>query len=151
MKNSKQNNIEIKDCVKNKEIWYKILDQWIKNNKKYAKELKYEDVIYWHNEMANNSCLVSAIWQVGGVATSEFSVLKKYTKDSIGKIFKENGSGILIVGINTPFSDAEDLAISEKNAVLESIKHCEKRFNAIYFYNPHTADIWAVFTNGSID
>ncbi len=78
-------------------------------------------------------------------------ILKKYTKDSIGKVFKENGSGILIVGINTPFSDAKDLAISEEEAILDAIEHCEKRFNAIYFYDPHTASFWTVIADEKID
>ena len=73
--------IDIKDSLEDKDIWFNILNQWILNNKKYVEELEYEDVVYWHNEMANNSCLVSAIWQIGGVATSEYSVAKERTKD----------------------------------------------------------------------
>ena len=60
-------------------------------------------------------------------------ILKKYTKDSIGKVFEKLGSGILIVGINTPFSDAETLAENEKYTVLEAIESHEQRFNVIYF------------------
>jgi len=55
-------SIEIKNHLEDKNMWFDILNQWVLNNKKYAEELNYEDVIYWHNEMANNSCLVSAIY-----------------------------------------------------------------------------------------
>ena len=91
-------DIDIKDNLEDKDMWFKILYQWILNNNKYAEELNYKDVIYWHNEMANNSCLVSAIWQLGGVATSEYSVIKEGTIDG-GKadiFFKLNNTTYLI-------------------------------------------------------
>ncbi len=72
-------------------------------------------------------------------------ILKKYTKNSIGSVFRDNGSGILIVGINTPFSNAESLAISEKTALIDAIKKQESRFHTIYFYNPHSQNISKVY------
>jgi len=75
-------------------------------------------------------------------------ILKKYIKNSIGKVFEKNGSGILIVGINTPFSEAEDLASSEKESILKAIKPYEQRFHAIYFYDPYTQGIWKVTEKG---
>ena len=73
-------NIEI-DVKKDKEIWYPVLKQWIDNNIKYIEESKFEDAIYWHNEMANVACISSAIWQVNGVSTIEYTMTKNQNKD----------------------------------------------------------------------
>ena len=72
-------------------------------------------------------------------------ILKKYTKCSIGSVFRDNGSGILIVGINTPFANASELAIKEKDTVIFAINNYEPRFHTIYFYDPHSQDFSKIF------
>lgn len=67
--------IQIKD-FSGSGVWYKIIQQWIENNTQYLEETNFEDSIYWHNEMANVSCMVGAIWKIGGVAVSEITVTK---------------------------------------------------------------------------
>ncbi len=132
-----------------KEVWIEITDAFL--NKEFAESVtSYVAEDKNHKPVSKEKRFTIEPDQTFRTILIE-CILKKYTKDSIGKIFKESGSGILIVGINTPFSDAKELAISEKDAVLDSIKHCEKRFNAIYFYDPHSAEIWTVVTNGTID
>lgn len=64
-------------------------------------------------------------------------IIKKYDKESIGKVYKQYGSGILLVGIINPFSDAKELIHIEKQRILEAIKSKEKRFNKIYLYDVH--------------
>jgi hypothetical protein len=67
----------------------------------------------------------------------ESVIVKKYDKGSIGNIYKQYGSGILLVGIINPFCDAKELINSEKQRILEAIKSKEKRFNEIYLYDVH--------------
>jgi hypothetical protein len=62
-------------------------------------------------------------------------IVKKYDKVSIGNVYKQYGSGILLVGIINPFSDASELISTEKQRILEAVKLKEKRFNEIYLYN----------------
>lgn len=64
-------------------------------------------------------------------------IIKKYIKESIGNIYKQYGSGILLVGIINPFSTAKELINTEKLNILEAIESEEKRFNEIYFYDIH--------------
>ena len=66
-------NINLKQ---HSDIWESIVTQWIKNNQKYLEENDFYDSTYWHNEMANVSCLVGAIWKVGGVAIAEYTTTK---------------------------------------------------------------------------
>lgn len=67
----------------------------------------------------------------------ESVIVKKYDKGSIGNVYKQYGSGILLVGIINPFSDAKELIDTEKQRILEAIKSKEKRFNEIYLYDVH--------------
>jgi len=62
-------------------------------------------------------------------------ILKKFQKQSIGRVYKQFGQGILLVGVITPFSSAEELVISEKKNLISAIKSEEQRFKHIYFYN----------------
>ena len=64
-------------------------------------------------------------------------IIKKYDKVSIGKVYKQYGSGILLVGIINPFSDAKELIISEKEKIISAIKSKEQRFSEIYLYGVH--------------
>ena len=64
-------------------------------------------------------------------------IVKKYDKESIGSVYKQYGSGILLVGIINSFSDAQELISTEKQRILEAIKLKEKRFNEIYLYGVH--------------
>lgn len=67
----------------------------------------------------------------------ESVIVKKYDKVSIGNVYKQYGSGILLVGIINPFSDAKELVNTEKQRILEAIKSKKKRFNKIYLYDVH--------------
>jgi hypothetical protein len=67
----------------------------------------------------------------------ESVIVKKYDKGSIGKVYKQYGSGILLVGVINPFSDAKELVNTEKQRILKAIKSKEKRFNEIYLYDVH--------------
>jgi len=131
--------IKIKDNLENKNMWFNILNQWILNNKKYAEELNYEDVIYWHNEMANNSCLISAIWQIGGVATSEYSIDKKTTKNGgmADIFFKLNDVSYIIESKFT--RDINNIEVYMKNAIedcKDSYEEDIKNKMAIVFVSP---------------
>ena len=64
-------------------------------------------------------------------------IVKKYDKGSIGNVYKQYGSGILLVGIINPFSDAKELITVEKQIIFESIKSKEKIFDEIYLYDVH--------------
>ncbi|RVT46318.1 hypothetical protein EMM73_10130 [Rheinheimera sediminis] len=64
-------------------------------------------------------------------------IIKKYDKDSIRNVYKQYGSGILLVGIINPFSSAKDLATSEKNKIEEAIKSKDSRFSKVYLYDVH--------------
>jgi len=64
-------------------------------------------------------------------------IVKKYDKGSIGNVYKQYGSGILLVGIINPFSDAKELITVEKQILFESIKSKEKIFDEIYLYDVH--------------
>ncbi|KFN39072.1 MAG: hypothetical protein JU82_08530 [Sulfuricurvum sp. MLSB] len=68
--------VNVKSTVKNADKWESIIMQWIENNKQYLEANGFNDSAYWHNEMANISCLVGAIWKVGGVAISEYTTTK---------------------------------------------------------------------------
>lgn len=67
----------------------------------------------------------------------ESVIVKKYNKDSIGNVYKQYGSGILLVGIINPFSSAKDLVTSEKKKIEEAIKAKEPRFSEVYLYDVH--------------
>ena len=62
---------------------------------------------------------------------------KKFNKRSIGKVYRKYGSGILLVGIINPFSDARELVNTEKQKILDAIKLKEPSFNEIYLYGVH--------------
>ena len=64
-------------------------------------------------------------------------IIKKYNKGSMGSVYKQYGSGILLVGVINPFSGARELANTEKHKILEAVKSKEKRFNEIYLYDVH--------------
>lgn len=65
----------------------------------------------------------------------ESVIIKKYDKDSIGNVYKQYGSGILLVGIINPFSGAKDLAKTEKKRIEDAVKSKEPRFCEIYLYD----------------
>lgn len=67
----------------------------------------------------------------------ESVIVTKYDKDSIGNVYKQYGSGILLVGIINPFSSAKDLAVTEKKKIEEAVKAKEPRFSDIYLYDVH--------------
>ena len=62
-------------------------------------------------------------------------IINKYDMQSIGKVYKDYGSGILLVGTKNPYSDAKELVGSEKEIILSAIKSKEQRFNEIYLYD----------------
>jgi len=64
-------------------------------------------------------------------------IVKKYNKESIGKVYNKYGSGILLVGIINPFSYAKNLVNTEKQRILKAIESKEKRFNEINLYDVH--------------
>lgn len=69
-------------------------------------------------------------------------IVKKYDKASIGKVYKEHGAGILLVGIYNPFSHAGVLVRTEKEKILNAINSKEQRFNKIYLYSIHGHDFY---------
>ena len=75
----------------------------------------------------------------------ESVIIKKYDKLSIGKVFHKYGSGILLVGVINPFSDAEELVNTEKQKILMAIQPKEPRFNSIYLYDVHDHVFWKLF------
>lgn len=62
-------------------------------------------------------------------------IVRKYEKESIGSVYQQYGKGILLVGIVNPFSEARELAVTEKSKVLDAIKLQEDRFDAIYLFD----------------
>jgi hypothetical protein len=68
-------------------------------------------------------------------STLESVIVKKYDKESIGKVYKQYGSGILLVGVINPFFAAKNLVNIEKQRILEAVKSKEERFNEIYLYD----------------
>lgn len=68
--------INVNSAVNPTDKWEAIIMQWIENNKQYLEANDFNDSTYWHNEMANISCLVGAIWKIGGVAISEYTTTK---------------------------------------------------------------------------
>jgi hypothetical protein len=60
-------------------------------------------------------------------------VEKKYKKQSIGKIFKNMGPGILLVGLYSPFLDSDNLHQIQKD-ILGLGKLHDGRFSKIYVY-----------------
>ncbi len=75
----------------------------------------------------------------------ESVIVKKYDKNSIEMVCKRYGAGILLVGIINPFSDAQELAVAEKEKILNAINSKEQRFNTIYFYGPHDHIFYKLF------
>jgi hypothetical protein len=69
-------------------------------------------------------------------------IVKKYTKASIGKIFQKRGAGILLVGIQNPFSNAYELISSEKKKILGAIGPKESRFKEIFLFSSHDHDFY---------
>lgn len=60
----------------------------------------------------------------------------KYDKASMQSIFKDQGAGILLVGIFTPFASAADIAQSEAKTISELVaKKSVKVFDNIYVYD----------------
>ena len=60
----------------------------------------------------------------------------KYDKASMQSIFQERGSGILLVGIFTPFTSAADIAQSESKSISDLVaKKSVKVFDTIYVYD----------------
>lgn len=96
-------DIKIKGNFPNSDLWQTIIMQWIQNNKDYLEENNFDDAPYWHNEMANISCLVGAIWKIGGVAISEYTI-NKDTYDEQNNIISSgqnnNGRADLYFSIN---------------------------------------------------
>lgn len=80
-------DVQINKNLQNSDLWRQIIDQWVQNNIDYLEVNNFEDATYWHNEMANISCLVGAIWKIGGVAISEYTI----NKDTIKNGTKTNG------------------------------------------------------------
>lgn len=62
-------------------------------------------------------------------------ILKKYTKNSIGDVYKEYGKGILLVGLYSPFVNFENLEDITKGLLEEINTQEEQRFFKIFFYN----------------
>lgn len=62
-------------------------------------------------------------------------ITEKYTKASIGKVFKQRGAGILLVGVINPYSFARDLVVVEKSEIIKSIQTFEPRFDEIFLYD----------------
>ncbi len=61
-------------------------------------------------------------------------VSKKYEKASIRSIYSTNGSGILLVGLFSPFVDIE--VINDLSQVVsEIVRNNDARFNQVYFYD----------------
>ncbi|MFA6628633.1 MAG: hypothetical protein WCS55_02585 [Sulfuricurvum sp.] len=77
--------IKIKGKFPNSDLWQTIIAQWVQNNKDYLEENDFKDAAYWHDEMANISCLVGAIWKIGGVAISEYTINKNGGQNNNGR------------------------------------------------------------------
>ena len=65
--------------------WYMGTDYQSMDIKDYLRENDFKDAPYWHNEMATNSCLVGAIWKIGGVAVAEYTINKNSGTDNNGR------------------------------------------------------------------
>lgn len=78
-------DIKIKGKFPNSNLWQTIIAQWVQNNKDYLEENDFKDAAYWHDEMANISCLVGAIWKIGGVAISEYTINKNDGQNNNGR------------------------------------------------------------------
>ena len=120
-------NIDIKDNIKNKDKWQQILKQWIDNNKKYYEKLEKNDVIFWHKEEANNSALLVAIWQMGGIATLEYAIKKQDTKEGgYADIFCKIDDISYIIECKYKRQDEKDDDIKLENLMKKAKTDCEK-------------------------
>ncbi|MGD9969155.1 MAG: hypothetical protein AB7S65_01745 [Sulfuricurvum sp.] len=79
--NAYQIQIAIKNSFIDCSPWLEIINQWIQNNIDYLEKHNFDDAAYWHNEMANISCLSGAIWKLGGVAVCEYTIDKDTCKN----------------------------------------------------------------------
>lgn len=61
---------------------------------------------------------------------------KKYALPTLKIPYQELGSGILLVGMITPFNNSYNLAIEERAKVLEIVNNNQPLFKQIYFYSP---------------
>ena len=68
-------------------------------------------------------------------------IIQKYDKPSIRRVYEKYGSGILLVGIINPFSNAEEL-VSCKKIIMNEIKSKEQIFNEIYLYDMNKPDFF---------
>ncbi len=118
--NGRKTWVEITDAFLNPELAESITS-YVSNDKEHRPVPKEKRIIIDPEENFNQ--------------TLKNTILKKYTKNSIGKIYQNHGQGILLVGIFTPFSDAKEMAQTAKATIEEAIKPMQKRFKKIYFYN----------------
>jgi len=77
--------IYISDNMVQKKFWLNLLDQWLENNIIYIEDSKYNDTIFWHNEVANASCFLSSLWQIGGRGLLECAVTRKNGSQDSGR------------------------------------------------------------------
>lgn len=63
-------------------------------------------------------------------------IQKKFTLPTLQVCYEKYGSGVLLVGMMTPFSDVYNLAINEREKIQKMVKNHMPLFNEIYFYSP---------------
>jgi hypothetical protein len=115
------------------ETWIEITDAFLK--KEWAESLTSASAEDKEHKKVTNNFIVEPKQEYSEELKKV--ILKKYTKSSIGKVYKEFGQGILLVGIYTPFEAIEtipDLIEREKKNILSMISSHEQRFKKIYFY-----------------
>lgn len=70
----------IGDGFPNKEGWASLLEAWFKMMDDFVEVSREsqsgEDVPYWYNEYSNRGFLAAAVWKLGGVSISEYTVEK---------------------------------------------------------------------------
>ena len=79
-----------------------MIEQWIKINREYIEEEKYEDALYLYNERSTVGSLAGAAWKCGGYAIEEYVAIKGKDKD------EKNGRIDLL------------LNLSRKNIIIEA-------------------------------
>lgn len=169
-------DVQINKNLHNYDSWNRIIDRWIQNNIDYLLENDFKDAAYWHNEMANISCLVGAIWKIGGVAISEYTINKDTYNDQnniISSGQNNNGRADLYFSINktkylveskyirhydnngTIINVTEKLIKSEICTALKDCQSCNEsgldNKMAIVFASPINSDISLNLNHNDLD
>jgi len=116
--------------IDGRKTWIEITDCYL--NQQYAKKITASASEIKKEKKKKDKQTTSPLHNI----ESELKkvILKKYTKNSIGKVYEELGRGILLVGIFSPLHSAQKLVKSEKK-LIKKIKKQQQRFEKIYFYS----------------